>query len=62
MIAVYRVVFVDDCPIWSGETVSSASSLATFAFNIEIQVFLTFDRIAGDDGRDSQVVLGCCVR
>jgi hypothetical protein len=34
MIAVYRGVFVDDCPIWSGKMISSASYVATFTFDI----------------------------
>lgn len=43
MIAVYRVVFVDDCPIWSGEMISFASFLTFVAFNIENRVSLRFD-------------------
>jgi hypothetical protein len=34
MIAVYRDVFVDDCPIWSGKMISFASYVATFTFDI----------------------------
>jgi hypothetical protein len=56
MVAVYRGVFVDDCPIWSGAMISFASSLASVDFKIKVQLIWRFDATAGDDGRDSQVV------
>jgi len=35
MIAVYRGVFVDDCPIWSGELISFASCFTSDAVALE---------------------------
>ena len=43
MIAVYRGVFVNDCPIWSGKMISFASYVAAFTFNIEYGRSARFD-------------------
>jgi hypothetical protein len=43
MIAVYRGVFVDDCPIWSGKMISFASYVAAFAFKIGYERIARFD-------------------
>jgi hypothetical protein len=43
MIAVYRSIFVDDGPIWSGKVISVASSVASCTFNAGNRISLIYD-------------------
>jgi hypothetical protein len=58
MIAVYRGVFVDDCPIWSGKMISFASYITTFTFDIGYGRSARFDAIVDRMAETHRLIRG----
>jgi hypothetical protein len=58
MIAVYRYVIVDNCPIWVAKLISLASYVASFNFRIEMWLRARFDAIEEEMMETHRVIRG----